>query len=204
MGSYFYQTDGPTLPPSSVLSDAFLHVNDDAVKAYHSDQTVERVVVWKGHNDPVIQLGWVVRDLKSIRIDQLHLIHSRYRRDEMVVPSALIGASPFYNSTGQHVDPTKAIRLNVTNVVCEGPSASLMRITPLQSYLDVHIDNLSFPDGLQPIAGESRVPAAPVPISMGLHITNWTVSGQLVTMHNFQAIGRLNIDLSYWGQWGIR
>ena len=34
VGSYFYQTDGPQLYPQSTMRDVFLHVNDDAIKAY--------------------------------------------------------------------------------------------------------------------------------------------------------------------------
>ena len=61
VGGYFFQTDGPTLPRNSMMQDVFLHVNDDAIKAYHSGLRVERVIVWKGHNDPVIQVGWCPR-----------------------------------------------------------------------------------------------------------------------------------------------
>jgi len=204
VGSYYFQTDGPQLYPHSTASDIFLHVNDDGIKAYHSDVSVTRAIVWKGHNDPVVQMGWTSRDVSGVTIDHLHVIHSRYLKDEMGVPSAIIGASPFYSTTG--VDPSKAISLTITNLTSEGPSPALIRITPLQSYRSLQLKHVSFPDGLQTVAGESRVPhAAHGAVEMGLHISNWSVGGEQVSMSNFQsdALGRLNIDVSYWGQWSI-
>ena len=208
VGGYFFQTDGPQLYPHSTMRDVFLHVNDDAIKAYHSNVSVARAIVWKGHNDPIVQLGWEPREVANVTIDGLRVIHTRYRRDEMGVPSAIIGASPFYDKGGA-VQPAKTIRLSISDLVCEGPSPGLLRITPLQSYRDVHLIGCAFPDGLQQLAGMSRVPAAQgaeaASVVMQLSIANWTIGGTRVTMDNFQSdrLGRLDIDVSYWGQWSI-
>ena len=125
----------------------------------------------------------------------------------MYVPSAIFGASPFY-SAGT-VLPNNTIALDATDIVCEGVGCpALLRLTPLQSY-DVQLRDVAFPDGLDAGGslgiGVSMVPAASPAVSMGLHIANWTVSNRTVTMDNFQAcsLGKLNIDVSYWGQWDI-
>ncbi|PNP51305.1 hypothetical protein THARTR1_08062 [Trichoderma harzianum] len=36
----------------------FYHCNNDAIKACHGQVDIERVTVWKMHNDPVDQMGW--------------------------------------------------------------------------------------------------------------------------------------------------
>ncbi|KAL6695372.1 glycosyl hydrolase family 49 domain-containing protein [Trichoderma pleuroticola] len=52
------QTDGLQLNPSSTMRDVFYHCNNDAIKACHGQVDIERVTVWKIHNDPVDQMGW--------------------------------------------------------------------------------------------------------------------------------------------------
>ena len=97
-----------------------------------------------------------------------------------------------------------------TDVECEGIGCpALLRLTPLQSY-DLELRDVAFPDGLggsneRLCIGESEVPATQPPVSMALRISNWSIGTQRVTMANFQSqrLGRLNIDVSYWGQWKI-
>ncbi|KAI1041145.1 hypothetical protein LB505_013267 [Fusarium chuoi] len=206
VGAYFFQTDGPAIYPNSVVHDIFYHVNDDGIKMYYSGVSVSRATVWKCHNDPIIQMGWDTRNLDNIKIDTLNVIHTRYYKSETVVPSAIIGASPFYMD-GKSADPSKSISATISNIVCEGPCPGLLRITPLQSYKNFVIKNVAFPDGLQTNAigiGQSIVPKQPG-VTMDLEIENWTVGGQKVTMQNFQSdkLGQLNIDGGYWGQWKI-
>lgn len=206
VGAFFYQTDGPEIYPNSVVHDIFWHVNDDGIKLYYSGVSLSRVTIWKCHNDPIIQMGWTSRNLSGISVDILNVIHARYYKSETVVPSAIIGASPFYTS-GLSPDPSQLISATISNVVCEGPCPGLVRITPLQSYQNFIIKNVAFPDGLQTNSigiGQSIVPAQPG-ITMGFEIDNWTVGGQKVTMQNFQSnqLGQFNIDGSYWGQWKI-
>uniref|UniRef100_A0A093VA28 Dextranase n=1 Tax=Talaromyces marneffei PM1 TaxID=1077442 RepID=A0A093VA28_TALMA len=206
VGAFFFQTDGPEIYPNSVVHDVFWHVNDDALKIYYSGASVSRATIWKCHNDPIIQMGWTSRDISGVTIDTLNVIHTRYIKSETVVPSAIIGASPFYAS-GMSPDSSKSISLTVSNVVCEGLCPSLVRITPLQNYKNVVVKNVAFPDGLQTNSigtGESIIPAASG-LTMGLDISNWTVGGQQVTMQNFQSnsLGQFNIDGSYWGEWQI-
>ena len=45
---------------------------------YSSNVTVRNVTVWKCHNDPVIQMGWAVRDISNVSVSGLRVIHTRY------------------------------------------------------------------------------------------------------------------------------
>lgn len=204
VGAFFFQTDGPQNYPNSIVHDVFWHVNDDAIKTYYSGASISRATIWKCHNDPIIQMGWTVRNVQGVTIDTLNIIHTRYIKNETYVPSAIIGASPFYSS-GQTVDPSQSISMTISNIVCEGLCPSLFRITPLQSYENFVVRNVAFPDGLQNNSigtGESLIPAASG-VTMGLEISNWTVAGAKVTMDNYDSLGQFSIDSSYWGQWSI-
>ncbi|KFY47866.1 hypothetical protein V495_01766 [Pseudogymnoascus sp. VKM F-4514 (FW-929)] len=206
VGAFFFQTDGPQMYPNSVVHDVFYHVGDDAIKTYYSGVSVSRITVWKNHNDPIIQMGWDIRDVHGVTIDTLYVIHTRYIKSETYVPSAIIGASPRYDN-GNAIDSGKTMSMTISNVICEGLCPALFRITPLESYRNFVVKNVAFPDGLQKNSigtGQSIIPAANV--RMELQISDWTVKGEKVTMQNFQAdsLGQLNIDGSYWGQWTIQ
>lgn len=207
VGAFFFQTDGPQMYPNSEVHDVFYHVNDDAIKTYYSGVTVTRATIWKGHNDPIVQMGWYTRDVTGVTLQDLYIIHTRYIKSETYVPSAIIGASPFY-MTGPEVDPGKSISMTISNLVCEGLCPALMRITPLQNYRNFLVENVAFPDGLQTNSigtGKSIVPASSG-LEFGVTISNWTVGGEQVTMGNAgsDSLGQFDIDVSYSGQWVIR
>ena len=230
VGAFFFQTDGPELYSGSRARDIFLHVNDDAVKAYHSNVTLARLTVWKIRNDPVVQMGWASRNVSGVTILGLTVIHTRYAAPSMSVPSAIFGASGFYAPSGSGgVKPNMLVALDAEAVICEGMCPALLRLTPLQSYA-LRLRNVAFPDGLISVGegaggarggdgsvgsgggddgdlglGESRIPRASPAVTMGLTITNWSIGDEMVTMSNFQSnqLGQLDIDVSYWGQWVI-
>jgi hypothetical protein len=207
VGAFFMQTDGPQMYPNSVVNDVFYHANDDVIKAYYSNVVATGLTVWKVHNDPIIQMGWDSRQVSDVVIDGLDIIHTRYRRSETVVPSAIIGASPFYMD-GKSPDTSKFISLSISNVVCEGPCPSLFRIQALQNYKSFQVKNVAYPDGLSTGGfglGQSIVPYVSG-TRMELEVENWTVKGEKVTMANFQAdsLGQFNIAGEYWGQWSIQ
>lgn len=217
VGAFFFQTGGPQMYSGSIVSNVFYHVNDDGIKAYYSHVLLSRAVVWKANNNPIIQVGWSPRSVVNFHINNLYVVHSRYRRSEMYVPTALIGSSPCYDQNNAPVKPdlTKAISMTIENVMVEGLGMSLLRLTPLANYRNFVIRNISYDGGLiqdgstwnqfGPIGCSVVLPSSP-PVSMRLKIENWTVKGQRVNMDNFHhdRLGKFNIDASYWGQWSIR
>lgn len=214
VGAFFFQTDGPAMYPNSQVHDVFYHVNDDAIKTYHSNVTLTRATIWKCHNDPVIQMGWEPRDVSGVLLQDIHVIHTRYIKSEMdPVPSAIIGASPSYQKANPQLatNPNMSISLTIRNLVCEGICPALLRINhPLQHYRNFVLENVAFPDGLhEPGVGTGKsivLPARSGGVKFSVAIDNWTIGGHKVTMENFRAdqLGQLDIDVSYWGQWSIR
>ncbi|KAF3022520.1 hypothetical protein E8E14_011903 [Neopestalotiopsis sp. 37M] len=214
VGAWYYQTDGLQLNPHSTMRDVFYHCNDDAIKAYHGHVEVNRITVWKIHNDPIIQMGWDLRDVSDFSINNLWVIHARYYNHDDYVPAAIIGASPFYinkddppEKQKKH-DFTKQLSASITNVVCEGPCPGSLKISPLQSY-NLKISNVDFQQELSPVykVAESYVRGVNDLGSgkMAIEINNWTINKEKVTMDNFQSdqLGKLDIDGQYWGQWKI-
>ncbi|EHK27178.1 glycoside hydrolase family 49 protein [Trichoderma virens Gv29-8] len=214
VGAWYYQTDGLQLNPDSTMRDVFYHCNDDAIKAYHGHVDVDRVTVWKIHNDPVIQMGWDLREVSHFSLRNLWVIHTRYFKHNDYVPAAIIGASPFYVNKDdppekkKKRDFKKQLAASITNVVCEGPCPGLLKISPLQSY-DLKISNVEFQQELNPVSevAESYVKGVDDFGSgkMAIEINNWSINGEKVTMDTFRSnqLGKLNIDKQYWKQWKI-
>ncbi|GJN82026.1 hypothetical protein PLIIFM63780_005563 [Purpureocillium lilacinum] len=216
VGAFYFQTDGPQIY-SGTVKDCFWHVNDDAIKLYHSDAKVERVTIWKCHNDPVIQMGWKPRGVSGTTISELKVIHTRWFKSETVVPSAIIGASPYYGDP-KIVDASRTMSVRISDVTCEGRCPALLRIAPLQNY-DMTIENVKFDELLrddnvklgQSLVGmrisdqeDAYIPGQEK-LKLGIHIKNWQIGGNRVDGSNWQVnqLGQLNIHPDYWGNWSI-
>ncbi|KAL3496459.1 glycoside hydrolase [Aspergillus germanicus] len=213
VGAFFMQTDGPQMYNNGVVHDVFYHCNDDGIKTYHSGITASRLTIWKVHNNAIVQMGWQPRDVHDVTIDSLYIIHTRYRRSETYVPSAIFGASPIYNGEPR-LDPSMSIRgISVSNVICEGPCPGLFRLTPLQNYADFTVSGVQYVDGLiggsVPIGDSIIATTADTTypdaedLTMGLSISDWTVKGEKVTMENARTLGQWNMNAAYDGQWSI-
>ncbi|KAL2827986.1 glycoside hydrolase [Aspergillus cavernicola] len=193
VGAFFMQTDGPQMYMDGTVRDVFYHCNDDAIKTYQSD-------------------GWQPRNAHGVAIDTLYIIHTRYRKSETYVPSSIIGASLIYNGEPR-LDPSMTISISVSNIICEGPSPGLFRLTPLQNYADFKVTGVNYVDGLVggsvPIGDsiiattEDTTYPGSEDLSMGLSISDWTVKGERVTMENAETLGQWNINAAYDGQWSI-
>lgn len=57
VGSWYWQTDGIELYRGSTMKNTFFNANDDVLKMYHSDVSIDNTVIWKNENGPVIQWG---------------------------------------------------------------------------------------------------------------------------------------------------
>jgi hypothetical protein len=62
------------------------HFNDDGIKTCYSGVKATDVIIWRA-------------------IDTLYIIHTRYRKSETYIPSAIIGTSPIYNGE-RSLDPS--------------------------------------------------------------------------------------------------
>jgi len=120
-------------------------------------------------------MGWDSREVSGVTIKTLNVIHARFYKSDMYVPSAIIGASPFYQTCCSKVDKSKTMSITIQGLRCEGLCPSLFRITPLQNYDNFVVEDVEFPDGLQkghPKIGTSIIPASDG-LKLGITIKNW-------------------------------
>lgn len=216
VGAFYLQTDGSQIY-AGTTQDCFWHVNDDGIKLYHSNANVSRLTIWKVYNDPVIQMGWQPRDVSGVVIDDLRVIHGRWYKSLTVVPSSIIGASPYY-ADPKIVNASRTISATIKNVVCEGRCPALLRVAPLQNY-DLHIENVHFDELLhddQIQLGQSLVGAkisdqedayvdGQQNLTVGIHIKDWTIGETKVDESNWGAsqLGQLTVSSDFDGQWTI-
>nr|XP_018906779.1 PREDICTED: dextranase-like isoform X2 [Bemisia tabaci]XP_018906780.1 PREDICTED: dextranase-like isoform X2 [Bemisia tabaci] len=216
VGAFYFQTDGLPAHGGSITS-VFLHANDDALKLYYSDAHVTDVVVWKVHNDPVIQLGWKPRNISNVVVDTVDVIHSRWAFSQTAVPSAIIGAAPYYTDP-KLVDAGRSISAVVRNLRCEGKCAALLRIAPMNNY-DLRIETVRFDELLADDRARLGMSLVGTKISdqedayvhgqevlrMGIHVRDWLIAGRRVCADNWRSeeLGQLNFNIGFWGQWSI-
>lgn len=217
VGAYYLQTDGSQLY-AGTASDIFWHVNDDAIKLYHSNMIVQNITIWKVYNDPVVQMGWTPRNVSNVTVDGLDIIHSRWYQSLSVVPSAIIGASPYY-ADPKLVDSNRTISAEIRNVRCEGICPALLRIAPMNNYdltvENVWVESMIKNDTIQ--LGESLIGTkisdhedsyveGQDGLNLGIYIRNWGIGQQLVDSQNWQVgqLGQSNFNSSFWGDWSIQ
>lgn len=216
VGAYYLQTDGSQLY-AGTAQDIFWHANDDAIKLYHSNVIARNVTIWKVYNDPIVQMGWKPRAIDNVTLDGLDIIHSRWHKSLSVVPSSIIGASPYYMDP-KLVDGSRTINAVIKNVRCEGICPALLRIAPMNNY-KLAIENVWFESILdddkirlgESLVGtkisdqeDSYVEGQDV-LDVDIDISNWRIGGQPVNDQNWQAnqLGQLNFNASFWGDWSI-
>lgn len=137
VGAFFGQTDGLENYPGSTVQDVFYHSNDDTIKTYYSDVTIQRITVWKGTTAPTVQLGWASRTLENILVEDVNIIHSRYPSNSS--HPSLIGLNQFYSQPDETYPYTADVANHVRNVTLssfrsEGISGGLFRICPLEMF----------------------------------------------------------------------
>ena len=78
VGAWTYNNDGLPVPGggNSIVRDAFIHADDDALKLYHSGARVENCVVWQGNNGAVFQFGWFPKTVRDVRVRDVDVIHN--------------------------------------------------------------------------------------------------------------------------------
>ncbi|KAF4340801.1 dextranase [Fusarium beomiforme] len=216
VGAYYFQTDGTQMYKGSVR-DVFWHVNDDAIKLYHSGAHLHGLTIWKARNNAIVQMGWKPRNVANVSLSNLRIIHNRWLRPDAYVPSAILGASPFYGDP-QEIDTKRTMQVKIDDVVCEGICAALMTLAPMQNF-DLRISNVHFKklhEDTELRLGRSVVGMDEgedmdnfIPgqgnLTLGIHIKNWTIGNTRVDKKNGSedGMGQFKINPMLDGQWSI-
>lgn len=186
VGAFYAQTDGLENYPGSTVQDVFYHSNDDTIKIYYSNVSVERVTVFKATTAPTVQMGWASHTLENILVTDVDIIHSRYPSNSS--HPSLVGMNQLYSQPDETYPYTADVSNYVRNVTfsnfrSEGISGGLFRICPLETFDSLLMENFWIEDFSPAVTAieQSELPEffdasskAPVNIS-GFVIKDFTV-----------------------------
>lgn len=198
VGSWYWQTDGIELYAGSRMRATFFHANDDVLKLYHSDVRIEDTVIWKNENGPVIQWGWVPRDVHDVTVRDTAVIHNRMGWKDVKHNTCVLNSSSHWEDmeATDRADPDARIRdVRFEGIVVEGMVNCAFRVEALSSTSDVRVDGLHIDawNELDPSSQASFVRAHTDadgrPVAIGdrrrerpaLVLTDYRVGGEAVT-----------------------
>lgn len=216
VGGWYWQTDGMELYKGSTMKNTFFHANDDVLKMYASDVSIDNTVIWKNENGPVIQWGWKARDMSNVHVKDTFVIHNKMYWSDVKTNTCILNASPSWSNSEAPPDASKLVSdLFFENIQVEGKTNCAMRIYALANTENVHIKNLWI-DGWNDLDSHSQQStfkrmASSLTIgnealySRGLKIENYRVGNEHVTKYSdnwrSDGTGRLNFDGELWDSW---
>ncbi|MEU2431645.1 family 49 glycosyl hydrolase [Streptomyces sp. NPDC007861] len=222
VGSWYWQTDGIELYQGSTMKNTFFHANDDVLKMYHSDVTIDDTVVWKAENGPVIQWGWTPRTIDNVLVTNTHVIHNRMFWKDVKYNTCVLNSSSHWEDMGSttKADPGKTVRnMRFENITVEGMTNCAIRLYALSSTENIHVKNLRI-DGWNALdlsaqasklkrysnaSGQKVTIGNETSQGKGLKLENYTVGGTVVekTGGNWahDKAGRLDFDAENWDSW---
>lgn len=145
VGSWYWQTDGIELYSGSAMRGTFFHANDDVLKLYHSNVSIEDTVVWKNENGPVIQWGWTPRDVSDVTVRDTSVIHNRMGWKDAKHNTCVVNSSSHWEDmeATDRADPDQWIRnIHIDGLDVEGDVNCAFRIEAMASTADVRIEGM--------------------------------------------------------------
>ena len=222
VGSWYWQTDGIELYRGSTMKNTFFNANDDVLKMYHSDVTIDNTVVWKNENGPVIQWGWTPRNIDNVRVTNTHVIHNRMYWKDVKYNTCVLNSSSHWEDMGSttKADPNAWVKnMTFENITVEGMTNCAIRVFALSSTENIHVKNLKIDawSQLDPSSqvsllkrygnggGQKVTLGNETRDSRGLKLENYTVGGTVIAKSgsNWAAdkLGRIGFDAETWDNW---
>ncbi|NRG43005.1 family 49 glycosyl hydrolase [Rathayibacter sp. VKM Ac-2835] len=222
VGSWYWQTDGIELYPSGEMKNTFFHANDDVLKLYHSDVSIENTVIWKNENGPVFQWGWTPRDIDGVTVADTDVIHNRMYWKDAKYNTCIFNSSSHYEDMGatDRADVATTIKnMRFTDTRVEGTTNCAIRDFALSNTENIDIDGFSI-DGwndLEVPSQASLLKRYTDTTGQKVSIGNETTDGNGLSLHNYTVggtailkagdnwaadeLGRLNFDADTWDSW---
>ncbi|MFH8248995.1 family 49 glycosyl hydrolase [Microbacterium sp. B2969] len=222
VGSWYWQTDGIELYDGSTMRNTFFHSNDDVLKMYHSDVSIENTVIWKNENGPVIQWGWTPRNISDVTVTSTDVIHNRMYWKDTKYNTCIFNSSSHWEDMGatNRADTATTVQnMRFVDTRVEGTTNCALRVFALSNLKNVEIDGLAIDGwndlGLDPQASlfKRYTDAAGNKVTIGdemrdgdgLLLHDYTVGGESILKagDNWASneLGRLNFDPDTWDGW---
>ena len=78
IGGWVYNCDGIAVFANSTIKKSFCWANDDNIKVYRDNITVEDMVLWQLNNGGAIQMGWQGAQASGVTIKRVDLLHAEW------------------------------------------------------------------------------------------------------------------------------
>jgi len=78
IGGWTYNCDGIAAFDNSTVKKSFCWANDDNIKVYRDNITVEDMVLWQLNNGGLIQMGWDGAQATGVTIRRVDLLHAEW------------------------------------------------------------------------------------------------------------------------------
>lgn len=222
VGAWYWQTDGLELYRGTTLKNSFFQSNDDTIKLYHSNVTVDNTVIWKGENGPVFQWGWSPRNVENVSVSNTDIIHNRMYWNDQKSNTCVFNESPSWTDTSatNTADLSDTVQnFTFTNTNVEGMVNCAIRMYAAQNTKNIKFDGLHI-DAWSKIdlsAQESFFKAFTDSNGKQVTIGNQTTDGEGLLFHNYTVggvavlkasnnwasdeLGRLDFDADLWDNW---
>lgn len=222
VGSWYWQTDGIELYDHGSMENTFFHANDDVLKLYHNHVKIKNTVIWKNENGPVVQWGWVPRDIDDVTVTNTDVIHNRMYWKDVKYNTCVFNSSSHYEDMGatDRADLSTTVKnMTFTDTRVEGAVNCAARIFALSNTENININGLAIDEwnGLDPAAQANKLKrytdrtGAKVTLGNevsdgnGLRLRNYTVGGTPIAKaeNNWASdeLGRLDFDGDTWESW---
>ncbi len=222
VGGWYWQTDGIELYDGSSMKNTFFHSNDDVLKLYHSNVDIKNTVIWKNENGPVMQWGWVPRQIDAVSVANTDVIHNRMYWKDVKYNTCVFNSSSHWEDMGatDRADAATTVRnMRFTDTRVEGMVNCGVRVFALSNTENIEIDGFSVDawNGLDYTSQVSLLKRYHDSAGRKVAIGNEMSQGNGILLHNYTvggaAIikagdnwwdtepGRLNFDADTWDGW---
>jgi hypothetical protein len=222
VGSWYWQTDGIELYDDGRMKNTFFHSNDDVLKIYHNRVAIENTVIWKNENGPVVQWGWVPRDIDGVTVGNTDVIHNRMYWKDVKYNTCVFNSSSHYEDMGatDRADRATTVKnMTFTDTRVEGAVNCAVRIFALSNTENININGLAIEkwNALDVAAQASKLKRYTDRTGAKVTIGNETTDGNGLRLHNYTVggtpivkagnnwasdeLGRLDFDGDTWDGW---
>jgi hypothetical protein len=128
IGGWVYNCDGIAAFAGSTVKNCFVWANDDNIKVYRDNITVEDMVLWQLNNGGAIQMGWAGAQASNVVIRRVDILHAEWNNT-----ATNRGVLSFVgNRYAENTSNCWQKNMLIEDLVTETPVRLIWRISPEQ------------------------------------------------------------------------